>query len=99
MDQVKSHGNFGKVVKASDVAPSAHAKLEHGKRRKRSENLDNFIPFNVYDDRRVKLLKVEENDFHALPRVIDASNKKKRADVEKQPEEAKVHVVQLTADQ
>ena len=88
LDQVKSHGNFGKVVQASDVAPSAHAKLEHGKRRKRSENLDfDFIPFNVYDDRRVKLLKVEENDFHALPRVIDASNKKKRADVEKQVEE------------
>merc|ERR1712223_1326250 len=66
--KVKSHGNFGKVVQASD-------------------------------DRRVKLLKVEENDFHALPRVIDASNKKKRADVEKQKEEAKVPVVQLTADQ
>ena len=95
---MKSHGNFGKVVQASDVAPSAHAKLEHGKRRKRSENLDfDFIPFNVYDDRRVKLLKVEENDFHALPRVI-ASNKQKRADLEK-VEEAKVHVVQLTADQ
>merc|ERR1712004_545379 len=98
--KVKSHGNFGKVVQASDVAPSAHAKLEQGKRRKRSENLDfDFIPFNVYDDRRVKLLKVEENDFHALPRVIDASNKKKRADVEKQVEDAKVHVVQLTANQ
>merc|ERR1712080_435961 len=81
------------------VKVKSHGKLEHGKRRKRSENLDNFIPFNVYDDRRVKLLKVEENDFHALPRVIDASNKKKRADVEKQKEEAKVHVVQLTADQ
>lgn len=95
--KVKSHGNYGKVVQASVVAPSAHAKLEHGKRRKRSENFDNFIPFSVYDDRRVKLLKVEENDFHALPRVI-ASNKQKRADLEK-VEEAKVHVVQLTADQ
>ena len=48
LDQVKSHGNFGKVVQASDVAPSLHAKLEHGKRRKRSENLEfDFIPFNV----------------------------------------------------
>merc|ERR1712055_70381 len=96
--KVKSHGNYGKVVQASVVAPSAHAKLEHGKRRKRqSENFDNFVPFSVYDDRRVKLSKVEENDFHALPRVI-ASNKQKRADLEK-VEEAKVHVVQLTADQ
>merc|ERR1711935_1092807 len=95
--KVKSHGNYGKVVQASVVAPSAHAKLEHGKRRKRSDNFDNFIPFSVYDDRRVKLLKFEENDFHALPRVI-ASNKQKRADLEK-VEEAKVHVVQLTADQ
>merc|ERR1712203_1088072 len=43
--KVKSHGNYGKVVQASVVAPSAHAKLEHGKRRKRSENFDNFIPF------------------------------------------------------
>merc|ERR1712088_222186 len=94
--KVKSHGNYGKVVQASVVAPSAHAKLEHGK-KKRSENFDNFVPFSVYDDRRVKLLKVEENDFHALPRVI-ASNKQKRADLEK-VEEAKVHVVQLTADQ
>merc|ERR1712055_616204 len=95
--KVKSHGNYGKLVQASVVAPSAHAKLEHGKRRKRSDNFDNFVPFSVYDDRRVKLLKVEENDFHALPRVI-ASNKQKRADLEK-VEEAKVHVVQLTADQ
>merc|ERR1711970_59054 len=95
--KVKSHGNYGKVVQASVVAPSAHAKLEHGKRRKRSENFDNFVPFSVYDDRRVKLLKVEENDFHTLPRVI-ASNKQKRADLAK-VEEAKVHVVQLTADQ
>merc|ERR1711970_137679 len=95
--KVKSHGNYGKVVQASVVAPSAHAKLEHGKRRKRSENFDNFVPFSVYDDRRVKLLKVEENDFHALPRVI-ASNKQKRADQAK-VEEAKMHVVQLTADQ
>merc|ERR1712066_164152 len=95
--KVKSHGNYGKVVQASVVAPSAHAKLEHGKRRKRSKNFDNFVPFSVYDDRRVKLLKVEENDFHALPRVI-ASNKQKRADLAK-VEEAKVHVVQLTADQ
>merc|ERR1712088_633564 len=31
--KVKSHGNYGKVVQASVVAPSAHAKLEHGKRR------------------------------------------------------------------
>merc|ERR1712172_396532 len=98
--KVKSHGNYGKVVQASVVAPSAHAKLEHdGKRRKRQSenNFDNFVPFSVCDDRRVKLLKVEENDFHALPRVI-ASNKQKRADLDK-VEEAKVHVVQLTADQ
>merc|ERR1711894_144326 len=95
--KVKSHGNYGKVVQASVVAPSAHAKLEHG-RKKRSENFDNFVPFSVYDDRRVKLLKVEENDFHALPRVI-ASNKQKRADLLEKAEEAKVHMVQLTADQ
>merc|ERR1712110_416625 len=98
--KVKSHGNFGKVVQASDVAPSPHhAKLEHGRKKRSDVNFDNFVPFSVYDDRRVKLLKVEENDFHALPRVI-ASNKKKRADLEKvEEEEAKVHVVQLTADQ
>merc|ERR1712088_344875 len=98
--KVKSHGNFGKVVQTPDVAPSPHhAKLEHGRKKRSDVNFDNFVPFSVYDDRRVKLLKVEENDFHALPRVI-ASNKKKRADLEKvEEEEAKVHVVQLTADQ
>merc|ERR1712110_1329647 len=90
--KVKSHGNFGKVVQASDVAPSPHhAKLDHGRKKRSDVNFDNFVPFSVYDDRRVKLLKVEENDFHALPRVI-ASNKKKRADLEKvEEEEAKVH--------
>merc|ERR1711894_700148 len=67
--KVKSHGNFGKVVQASDVAPSPHhAKLEHGRKKRSDVNFDNFVPFSVYDDRRVKLLKVEENDFHALPR-------------------------------
>merc|ERR1711936_284168 len=39
--KVKSHGNFGKVVQASDVAPSPHhAKLEHGRKKRSDVNFD-----------------------------------------------------------
>lgn len=72
--KIKSHGNYGKVVQEAAGAgagpggePLAQRTHTATERRKRS---DNFIPFSVYEDRRSKTLKVEENDFHALPRLL-----------------------------
>merc|ERR1712126_407823 len=63
--KVKSHGSFGREVHAPViVVKKDHTNFLNGakERRKRS---DNFIPFSVYDDRRRKTLKIEENDARA----------------------------------
>lgn len=88
--KIKSHGNYGKVVQEAGAGagpggePLAQWAQTAGERRKRS---DNFIPFSVYEDRRSKTLRVEENDFHALPRRLQ------------QQALAGLPTVQLTAEQ
>jgi len=97
--KVKSHGNFGKVVQAAPVAGAIHVSHSRIERRKRS---DNFIPFNVYDERRVKLLRVEENGFHALPRRNQLeSNRHQGQDASRAREGRTLQLatVQLTAAQ
>lgn len=68
--KVKSHGKYGNVAQvAVDGAPSSRTIFEAqlGRRRRRSNN---FIPFSEYDQRRVKTLKIEQNDFLALPQRL-----------------------------
>lgn len=64
--KIKSHGNYGKIAQVNDAGATSKHVVLNGRsgRRKRS---DNFIPFNVYDERRVKTLKIEQNDALALP--------------------------------
>jgi len=67
--KVKPHGKYGNVAHTAVLgAPSSRAIFEPVAlgRRKRSD----FIPFSVYDQRRVKTLKIEQNDFLALPQRI-----------------------------
>jgi len=97
--KVKSHGNFGKVVQAAPVAGAIHVSHSRIERRKRS---DNFIPFNVYDERRVKLLRVEENGFHALPRRNQLESKRHQEQDASRAREGRtlqLATVQLTAAQ
>ena len=49
-------------------------RLERKQQRQRREAdavvVANFIPFSEYDARRVQILKVEQNDFMALPKRL-----------------------------
>jgi len=77
--KVKSHGSFGREVHAPViVVRKDHTNFLNGakERRKRS---DNFIPFSVYDDRRRKTLKIEENDARALPLRLQIEKKEQLA--------------------
>merc|ERR1711892_1598901 len=77
--KIKSHGNYGNIAQTYDAGANSKNKVVNGRygRRKRE---DNFIPFNVYDERRVKTLKIEQNDFLALPMRLqieqDSSDRK-----------------------
>jgi len=64
--KIKSHGNYGNIAQLYDAGAKSKNVVVNGRygRRKRE---DNFIPFNVYDKKRVKTLKIEQNDFLALP--------------------------------
>ena len=64
--KIKSHGNYGNIAQLYETWANSKNVVVNGRygRRKRE---DNFIPFNVYDERRVKTLKIEQNDFLALP--------------------------------
>jgi len=62
--KIKSHGNYGNISQLYEAGAKNVVVNGHHGRRKRENN---FIPFNVYDKRRVKTLKIEQNDFLALP--------------------------------
>merc|ERR1719369_62637 len=92
--KVKSHGNFGKDIQTPVVVVKKdHSNFINGAKERRKRNTYDFIPFSVYDARRIKTLKVEENDFHALPLRLQIENRIKLA------REAKALQIQLTATQ
>merc|ERR1712227_936389 len=62
--KVKPHSSNGNIVQQYN-GDSAYQNTVHSSRFGRNKRED-FIPFHVYDDRRVKTLKVEQNDFLAL---------------------------------
>ena len=82
--KVRPHGAQGSVVQQHDgdmaVQSSVHS-ARFGRARRQAAS-PAFIPFHVYDERRVKTLKVEENDFLALSRAAaqqQDSNKRKHS--------------------
>jgi len=64
--KISPHSSHGNIVQHYD-GDAAYQNSVHVSRfgRARRSN-DDFIPFHVYDARRVKTLKVEQNDFLAL---------------------------------
>merc|ERR1712012_1401546 len=62
--KIKPHSSNGNIVQQYD-GDSEYQNTVHSSRFGRNKRED-FIPFHVYDDRRVKTLKVEQNDFLAL---------------------------------
>jgi len=76
--KISPHSSNGNIVQHFD-GNSAYQNSVHVSRfgRARRSTEDNFIPFHVYDDRRVKTLKVEQNDFLALkPKTTEMREKR-----------------------
>jgi len=67
--KIKPHGKNGQQVQNSATGiPVGRAIFEPTfSRVKRAD----FIPFNEYDQRRIKTLKIEQNDFLALPKRLE----------------------------
>merc|ERR1719410_1321916 len=76
--KISPHSSHGNIVQHFD-GDSGYQNSVHVSRFGRARRSDNFIPFHVYDDRRVKTLKVEQNDFLALKaRIAEEESRKKR---------------------
>jgi len=79
--KIKPHSSQGNIVQHYDgdagYQTSVHSSRFGRTKREDNDQLKNFIPFHVYDDRRVKTLKVEQNDFLALKGKQQAARKAK----------------------
>jgi len=78
--KIRNLGKYGNIAQPS--APSAvssrlvfddqFGKEPKEKQERRRRSTAGFIPFSEYDSRRVQILKVEQNDFMALPKRLAA---------------------------
>jgi len=87
--KIKSHGNYGNIAQLYDAGANSKNVVFNG-RFGRGKREDNFIPFNVYDEERVKTLKIEQNDFLAL---------QSRLQIEKDSSDRSVKKRHFTANQ
>merc|ERR1712203_209151 len=62
-----SHGNIAQHFDGDTEYQNAVLGTRFGRGKRESEN---FIPFSEYDSRRVNTLKLEKNDFVALPKRL-----------------------------
>merc|ERR1719367_389694 len=85
--KISPHSSHGNIVQHFD-GNSAYQNSVHVSRFGRARRqADEFIPFHVYDDRRIKTLKVEQNDFLALkprnqPETREKRNHQQETDTE-----------------
>merc|ERR1712038_1394598 len=70
-----SHGNIAQHYDGDTAYQNAVLGSRFGRGKRET---DNFIPFSEYDNRRVNTLKLEQNDFLALPARLQSQEKKKR---------------------
>merc|ERR1712088_93621 len=70
-----SHGNIAQHFDGDTEHQNAVMGTRFGRGKRETEN---FIPFSEYDSRRVNTLKLEQNDFLALPARLQSQEKKKR---------------------
>ena len=75
--KLKIHSSHGNIAQQYD-GDIQYQNAVLGGRFGRGKREDNFIPFSVYDDRRVNTLKLEQNDFLALPERLQTKEKRKR---------------------
>jgi len=75
--KISPHSSHGNIVQHFD-GDTGYQNSVHVSRFGRARRSNDFIPFHVYDARRVNTLKVEQNDFLAL-KARTAEEKETRA--------------------
>merc|ERR1711981_112953 len=75
--KVKIHSSHGNIAQHFDGDTEYQNAVLAG-RFGRGKRETDFIPFSEYDSRRVNTLKLEQNDFLALPARLQTQEKKKR---------------------
>ena len=80
--KISPHSSHGNIVQHFD-GDAGYQNSVHVSRFGRARRSDDFIPFHVYDDRRVKTLKVEQNDFLALKSTSQEKREKRNHQQEK----------------
>jgi len=75
--KISPHASHGNIVQHFD-GDAGYQNSVHVSRFGRARRSDNFIPFHVYDERRIKTLKVEQNDFLALKARKTTETREKR---------------------
>jgi len=76
--KVKIHSSHGNIAQHYDGDLEYQNAVLGGRFGRGKRESNNFIPFSVYDDRRVNTLKLEQNDFLALPKRLQSMEKRKR---------------------
>merc|ERR1711971_930598 len=70
-----SHGNIAQHYDGDTEYQNAVLGSRFGRGKRET---DNFIPFSEYDSRRVNTLKLEQNDFLALPARLQSQSQEKK---------------------
>merc|ERR1712038_1658297 len=72
------HSSRGNIVQHYDGDTEYQNAVLGSRFGRGKRETENFIPFSEYDTRRVNTLKLEQNDFLALPARLQSQEKKKR---------------------
>ena len=78
--KIRNRGKYGNIAQTASHPAAVSSRLvfddtyaQKQQRQRREADavvVANFIPFSEYDARRVQILKVEQNDFMALPKRL-----------------------------
>merc|ERR1712061_940716 len=76
--KVKIHSSHGNIAQQYDGATEYQNAVLGSRFGRGKRETDNFIPFSEYDSRRVNTLKLEQNDFLALPARLQSQSQEKK---------------------
>merc|ERR1712226_970796 len=76
--KVKIHSSHGNIAQQYDGDTEYRNAVLGSRFGRGKRETDNFIPFSEYDSRRVNTLKLEQNDFPALPARLQSQSQEKK---------------------
>merc|ERR1711971_606923 len=76
--KVKIHSSHGNIAQQYDGGTEYQNAVLGSRFGRGKRETDNFIPFSEYDSRRVNTLKLEQNDFLALPARLQSQSQEKK---------------------